>query len=48
MAPCHENVCGNTRTNYGMNPTNGSEWESRVLRRIIADFKSGVKQLKKT
>lgn len=47
MAPCHKNVYGNTRTNYGMDPTNGSVWESHVLRHISADFKSGVKQLKK-
>lgn len=47
-APCHKNVYGNTRTNCGMNPTNGSVWESRVLGHIVADFKFGVKLLKKT
>lgn len=47
MASCHKSVYGNNRTNHGMSPTNGSVWESRELRQIVADFRSGVKLLRK-
>lgn len=42
-----KNVYGNARTNYGASPASGSMWKGHALRQVVADFGSGVKQLRR-
>lgn len=42
-----KNVYGNARTNCGTSPASGSMWKGHAFRQVVADFRSGGKQLRR-